>query len=41
MNMMPSNKDILIKIAVMWAEQHEKGNKEACETLLEYYKKVH
>ena len=36
---MGSNKDILIKITLMWASQHDKGNKDACNMLLMYYKK--
>lgn len=38
-NKVGSNKDILIKITLMWAEQYEEGNKEACDMLLGYYKK--
>ena len=33
------DRDILIQMVLMWAEEHEKGNKEACEMLLGYYKK--
>ena len=36
---MKDNKDILIQIALMWAVQYEKGNKEACDMLLGYYKR--
>lgn len=35
---MKYNKDILIHIALMWADEYEKGNKEACDMLLGYYK---
>ena len=36
---MKDNKDILIQIALMWAVQYEKRNKEACDMLLGYYKR--
>nr|WP_302597012.1 hypothetical protein [uncultured Cellulosilyticum sp.] len=36
---MKKNKDILIQIALMWAVQYEKGNKEACDMLVVYYRK--
>lgn len=32
-------RDILIQIALMWAEEYEKGNPEACKMLLDYYVK--
>lgn len=33
------NRDILIQMALMWAEEYEKGNQEACDMILGYYKK--
>ncbi len=34
-----SNRSILIQIALMWAEEYEKGNSKACKMLLDYYVK--
>lgn len=32
------DRDILIQMVLMWAEEYEKGNPEACAMLLGYYK---
>ncbi len=33
------DREILIQIALMWAEEYEKGNAKACEMLLGYYER--
>lgn len=33
------DRDILIQMVLMWAEEYEKGNAEACEMLLGYYER--
>lgn len=32
------DRDILIQMVLMWAEEYEKGNAEACEMILGYCK---
>lgn len=32
------DRDTLIQVVLVWAEEYEKGSSEACEMLLGYYK---